>query len=135
MKRTLVSGPRSSLRHAANGGEKQATENEVLVSRPPFRGLHRTFGIGTLLAILLLVGCAETAAPPPIPPPMAEAVPKPPVSAVPLVWQPGHWDWTGSSYVWTPGEYVDATGHSGNWMPSYWEKTGSGWAWRAAHWM
>ena len=52
-----------------------------------------------------------------------------------LVWQPGHWDWTGSSYVWTPGQYVEAANHSGNWMPSYWEKTRSGWVWRAAHWM
>ena len=85
--------------------------------------------------VVLLVGCAEPSAPAPIPPPMAEAVPKPPVSAVALVWQPGHWDWTGSSYVWTPGQYVDASNHSGNWMPSYWEKTGSGWVWRPAHWM
>jgi WXXGXW repeat (2 copies) len=85
--------------------------------------------------VLLLVGCAEATAPPPIPPPMAETVPKPPVSAEPLVWQPGHWDWTGSSYVWAPGQYVDAANTSGNWMPSYWEKTGSGWTWRPAHWL
>jgi hypothetical protein len=86
--------------------------------------------------VVLLVGCAVEPSPPaPIPPPMAEAVPKPPVSAVALVWQPGHWDWTGSSYVWIPGQYVDAASHSGNWMPSYWEKTGSSWVWRPAHWM
>ncbi|HEY7577985.1 MAG TPA: hypothetical protein VH855_10340 [Acetobacteraceae bacterium] len=85
--------------------------------------------------VLLLIGCTEPSAPPPVPPPMAEAVPKPPVSPVPLVWQPGHWDWAGSSYVWTPGQYVDAANHSGNWMPSYWEKTGSGWVWQPAHWM
>jgi YXWGXW repeat-containing protein len=85
--------------------------------------------------VVLLVGCSEPSPPAPIPPPMAEAVPKPPVSAEALVWQPGHWDWTGSSYVWTPGPYVEAANHSGNWMPSYWEKTRSGWVWRSAHWM
>ena len=42
--------------------------------------------------VVLLVGCSEPSPPAPIPPPMAEAVPKPPVSAEALVWQPGHWD-------------------------------------------
>ncbi len=88
------------------------------------------------LAILILLGACATSGPPaPVPAPMAEAVPRPPVSPVPLIWQPGHWDWTGSSYVWTPGQYVDAQGRNGTWEPGYWQKTDSGWAWQPAHWM
>ncbi len=135
MKRMPMPCPRSSL-PPADEEDAQAADAEVRLAWSRRFRVHRTFGIGTLAALaLLLVGCAESAAPPPVPAPMAESVPKPPVSAVPLVWQPGHWDWTGSSYVWTPGQYVDAAGHSGNWMPSYWDKTGSGWVWRPAHWM
>jgi WXXGXW repeat (2 copies) len=91
---------------------------------------------GLIAALLLLASCARGGAPPaPIPPPQPEMVPKPPVSAVPLTWQPGHWDWTGSSYVWVPGQYVDAAGHGGSWMPAWWEDTASGWVWHPAHWL
>ena len=87
-------------------------------------------------AILLLLGaCAPTSMPPAqIPPPMAESVPKPPVSAAPLMWQPGYWDWTGSSFVWVPGQYVEATAPVRAWVPSYWEGTPGGWVFQRAHW-
>jgi hypothetical protein len=84
--------------------------------------------------VLLLAACVPQNPPSPIPPPMTETVPKPPVSAVPLTWQPGHWDWTGSSYVWAPGQYVDLGGRAGNWQQPYWEQTPSGWVWHAGHW-
>jgi hypothetical protein len=87
-----------------------------------------------VVVLLLLAACASPG-PAPIPPPMAETMPKPPVSPVTLMWQPGHWDWTGSSFVWTPGQYVDAAGHSGTWMPGWWEKADSGWVWHPAHWL
>jgi len=54
---------------------------------------------------------------------------------VPLTWQPGHWDWTGSSYVWAPGQYVDLGGRPGNWQPPYWEQIAGGWVWRPGHWL
>ena len=85
--------------------------------------------------LLLLAACVAGGPPAPVPPPMAEAMPKPPVSPVPLSWQPGHWDWTGSSYGWVPGQYIDAAGHGPNWEQPYWEKTDAGWVWRPAHWM
>lgn len=88
-----------------------------------------------LVLALAVASCAESGPPAPIPPPMAETIPKPPVSATPLMWQPGHWDWTGSAYVWTPGQYVEATGRGGTWMQGYWQKTDSGWAWHQGHWM
>ena len=87
------------------------------------------------LAVLLLAACTPAGPPAPIPPPMAETIPKPPVSATPLTWQPGHWDWTGTSYVWAPGQYVDLAGRPANWMPPYWQQTGGGWVWQPGHWL
>jgi WXXGXW repeat (2 copies) len=87
------------------------------------------------VAALLVVAACASGPPAPVPAPMAETIPKPPVSAVALIWQPGHWDWSGHSFVWVPGQYVDAAGHSGNWMPGFWEKTDSGWVWHPAHWL
>jgi hypothetical protein len=87
-----------------------------------------------LAAALALAGCSAGNAPPPIPAPIAEALPKPPVSPTALIWQPGHWDWNGSAYVWVPGQYVSPEGHGNNWLPAYWEKTDSGWIWHPAHW-
>jgi hypothetical protein len=46
---------------------------------------------------LLLGACAVyTINPyPPVPPLQTETMPLPPVTVTPLIWQPGHWDWTG----------------------------------------
>jgi WXXGXW repeat (2 copies) len=93
-----------------------------------------------LLGAGLLAGCATvTTVPanspfPPVPPPMAETTPLPPVSADALLWQPGHWNWNGSGYVWQPGEYVPAAGHGALFQVGYWQQTPSGWVWVAAHW-
>jgi hypothetical protein len=91
-----------------------------------------------LFGAAALAGCAPEApkAPPPVPPPQAEVIPKPPVTATPLVWQPGHWNWNGSGYVWEPGQYVPRDGHSDMYMPGYWaESPQGGWHWVPAHWM
>ncbi len=85
--------------------------------------------------LLLLAACVAAAPPAPVPPPMAETIPKPPVSAVPLTWQPGHWDWSGTSYVWAPGQYVDLGGRPANWQPPYWQQTPGGWVWQPGHWL
>ena len=112
------------------GGEGRATPSQP---PPSLWALLRPLLFGAALA---LAACATSDAPPaPIPPPLAEAMPNPPVSPVPEMWQPGHWDWTGSAYVWVPGQYVEATGHGGTWMPGWWEKTDSGWVWHSGHWL
>ncbi|HET8995938.1 MAG TPA: hypothetical protein VFN42_04660 [Acetobacteraceae bacterium] len=88
----------------------------------------------------LLAGCAtetttSTGNPyPPVPPPIAESRPLPPVSAQALMWQPGHWDWNGSGYVWQKGQYVPGAGHGPLFQPGYWTQTPSGWSWQPAHW-
>jgi hypothetical protein len=92
-----------------------------------------------LFAISLIDGCATPPPPnanpfPPVPPLIEETIPKPPVAAEPLIWQPGHWDWTGSGYVWANGQYVPATGHGNLWMPGWWSPAPSGWTWQPPRW-
>jgi hypothetical protein len=93
--------------------------------------------VGLLALAALLAGCITPAENPnpPIPPAQSETRPLPPVSAQPLSWQPGHWSWNGSAYVWDPGQYVPAEGHGVNWMPGFWQHTDDGWVWRPAHWV
>lgn len=92
----------------------------------------------SLLLPLGLAACAQAGGPPPVPPLQTEIIPKPPVSATPLIWQPGHWDWTGAGYAWASGEYVPAAGHGNLWMPGYWAEgpggPGTPMQWRPAHW-
>jgi hypothetical protein len=97
-----------------------------------------------VVAAGLLAGCVDIAATtggaavvashPPVPAPVAEFVPKPPVSAEALIWQPGYWDWTGAGYEWRAGRYIRAAGQGNMWAPGYWEDTPGGWAWRPPHW-
>jgi WXXGXW repeat (2 copies) len=92
-----------------------------------------------LLAVILLSGCT-TQSPganpyPPVPDLISEEIPKPPVTSEPLIWQPGHWDWTGSGYVWANGQYVPAQGHGNLWVRGWWSRTPSGWVWQPPHWM
>jgi hypothetical protein len=86
--------------------------------------------------MLLLGGCAvvPAAAPPPVPALQPETVPLPPVAEQPLIWQPGHWDWNGTTYVWAPGHYVLATGHGPRWQFGYWALSNGGYTWVPAHW-
>ena len=88
-----------------------------------------------LLATLCLpAGCASPAPPPPVPAPLAEVAPKPPVTTTPLILQPGHWNWTGNSYVWEPAQFVPSEGHSNMWMTGYWALANGAWVWQPAHW-
>ena len=94
--------------------------------------------LGALILAAFVASCARPAgyaSPyPPVPPPQQEQLPKPPVTAEPLIWQPGHWDWNGTTYIWTPGSYVPRDGHS-LWQPGYWAQTQGGWTWQPGHWM
>lgn len=93
---------------------------------------------GLLLAgMLAMTGCV--AAPvqpyPPVPPPIAEIVPKPPVSERPMIWQPGHWDWSGNGYSWRQGEWVPREGHGSLWQDGSWTFGNGGWFWVPGHWV
>jgi WXXGXW repeat (2 copies) len=88
------------------------------------------------LGTLLLGACTATStAYPAVPAPRAELVPVPPRSSVPLIWQPGHYDWDGARFLWVPGRWVDRAGHGTLWQDGYWRREGSGYVWVPAHWM
>ncbi len=91
--------------------------------------------VASLLCALLLTACTAAPPYPPVPALLADPQPLPPVTPQPLLWQPGHWDWGGSGYIWSPGLYVPAEGHGNNWMPGWWAKTDGMWHWEPAHWL
>jgi len=96
---------------------------------------HPAIAAALLGAAWILAGCVPDSPPPPPPPaPVVETMPLPPVSASPLIWQPGHWDWNGSGYVWARGQYVPARGHGNLWVPGWWSRSDAGWVWQPAHW-
>jgi hypothetical protein len=99
--------------------------------------LMRPLPLAALAGLALLSACAaQVIAPPypPVPPPQAEMIPKPPVSEQPLIWQPGHWDYTGASYAWTGGAWVLRAGHGTAWQDGYWTQVNGAWSWVAPHW-
>ena len=86
---------------------------------------------------LILQGCGGPSGPahPPVPPVLAEDVPAPPEPRVALIWQPGHYDWTGSDYQWVPGKWVERAGHGTLWQDGYWQRNGGTEVWLPAHWI
>jgi hypothetical protein len=94
---------------------------------------------GLLALGLGLAGCV--AAPPPspcpaVPPLPIEVMPKPPVSATPLVWQPGQWIWTGNAYAYQQGVWAPRLGGSTTWMPGFWTMApGGACHWNSAHFL
>ena|SRR6185312_94807 len=77
-------------------------------------------------------------APVPPPPPHAELVPPPPSGVGPVVWQPGHWLYTGLAekpWTWMGGEYVSVPPGANTWVPGRWaQQSSGGWSWQAGHW-
>jgi hypothetical protein len=73
------------------------------------------------------------------PPPQVEAVPPPPTTAtVTTYWQPGHWNWNGSSWVWVDGTYMQRVQQptaAAVWVPGQWaQQAAGGYVWVAGHW-
>jgi hypothetical protein len=93
------------------------------------------FSAPAFLLLLAIAGCQQVPPYPPVPPTRVEIMGKPPVTETALIWQPGHWDWTGAGYEWVPGSFVPRGGHSDLWMPGYWEQAGQAWRWVPAHWV
>jgi hypothetical protein len=94
--------------------------------------------LGMGAAFLLSGFGAAMAQPPPryapIPPPRYEAVPPSPGPRV--LWEPGHWHWNGSRYVWVNGHYIERRPHRRQWVDGRWvwgPREGR-WIWVPAHW-
>jgi len=73
------------------------------------------------------------------PPPQTETIPAPPTTAtVTTYWQPGHWNWNGSSWVWVDGSYmqrVQQPDSAAVWVPGQWnQQAGGGYVWVTGHW-
>ncbi len=98
------------------------------------RAVFATFGMTAVL--LALAGCAPAGLPyPPVPAPLSEIVTRPPLPSYNLIWRPGHWTWTGSTYNWEPGEWVDRGGHGNLWQDGYWTLSNGSYAWVPGHFM
>ncbi len=123
--------------------------------------MSRTYLALAVPAMLALAGCVTTAppaqpqastvivapapaqaatvvSPAPPPPPESELVPPPPQGSGPVVWQPGHWAYTGvtgNPWSWVSGVYVTPPPGEAHWIPGQWQETTAGtWMWVAGHW-
>ena len=80
------------------------------------------------------VTVTEIVAPRPPPPLRAEIVPPPTQPIETVEWRPGHWQWTGHDYAWSPGQYMARPDPHAVWEPDHWAETSGGWAWVPGQW-
>ena len=63
---------------------------------------------------------------------------KPEVPPNPLgpdqVWTPGEWEWSGETFVWTPGQVRTKPRPDAVWLPGRWERLYDGWIRVNGHW-
>lgn len=70
------------------------------------------------------------------PPPREETVPPPPPPGRRAAhWRPGHWNWSGSNWVWIHGAYVVPPQPTATWTPGHWQPhADGGYRWIPGHW-
>lgn len=51
-----------------------------------------------------------------------------------MIWEPGHWQWTGRDYVWSRGRYIPVRPRYRQFVPGRWVRRGPGWVWIGPHW-
>jgi len=82
------------------------------------------------------IGAAQAQSPPyePIPAPRYEPIPPAPGSR--FVWQPGHWQWNGTQYIWIAGHYTKSNPQRLLWVEGHWVWSAreQRWNWRPPHW-
>jgi len=66
-----------------------------------------------------------TTAPAAPPPPQPETPPPPPVAVAQVVWVPGFWQWSGSTWVWIGGSYQLRPDPRTRWRAAEWQPRGS----------
>jgi len=95
----------------------------------------------SLAAPLQLAQTATVIVAPTAPPPLREEpIPPPRPSSVTTVWETGHWNWTGTEWVWAHGQYVQApvtqTAQTAQmtWEPGHWMQQPNGWLWVEGRW-
>jgi hypothetical protein len=73
-------------------------------------------------------------APPALP---QETIPPPPAGpAGYFEWDPGHWHWTGQTYTWIRGAYVERPYRGSTWVPGDWNDHDHDnvWIYTPGHW-
>lgn len=96
----------------------------------------RRVAFATALCGLLLQGCAAAnVGHPPVPAPLSEQIPLPPVSAVQQVWRPGDYDWNGTDYSWVPGQWLARGDHGLTWQDGHWDGVNAAAVWIPGHWL
>ncbi len=99
-----------------------------------------------MLALLLVSGCAlpDENAPvlaypytrlapmsPPDTPYEERQYPENPTLAI---WRPGHWEFDGRDFNWTPGQLIARPSPDAVWSPDRWERRGFGYAYVHGYW-
>src|ERR1051326_1445574 len=68
-------------------------------------------------------------------PPALQTEVVPPAPNDLVVWNPGHWNWTGMDWVWEPGHYMTRVQTTAMWQPGHWEvQPAGGYMWVEGHW-
>jgi len=72
----------------------------------------------------------------PTTPPAAEIISPQVAVANAMDWQPGHWEYTGYSRTYIPGQYVPRPQGGSYWVPGRWQQLSSDepYTWVAGHW-
>jgi hypothetical protein len=73
-------------------------------------------------------------APAPPPPPRGEVILPPPGPREAFVWAPGHYEWSGRSYFWVTGHYIERPEPGLIWEPGRWIDRHGRWEWIGGHW-
>jgi hypothetical protein len=67
--------------------------------------------------------------------PPAPRVSNPPTpTKVGYVWSSGYWNWNGTAYVWTEGNWIAVVEPTKKWVAPKWTQEGNKWYFTAGHW-
>jgi WXXGXW repeat (2 copies) len=84
----------------------------------------------------VLGGCAVSGRCPEAPAVQAETIPPPRPSGEQQRWQPGHWSYQSSQFVWEPGQYILLEPGQNGWLPGAFAPGSAGdCTWVPAHWV
>jgi hypothetical protein len=116
------------------GAASQATAQTV-VTAP----VQATVVMTPTVPVQMTPATTVVVAPTAPPAPLTETVPTAPATAtVTTYWQPGHWNWTGATWQWVDGTYMQRVQQptvNAVWVQGQWAvQTDGSYVWVAAHW-
>jgi hypothetical protein len=103
------------------------------------KGVAALLACAAISSLGLLSGCV--AGPPPRGVVYVESAPPPDqievigvAPSVEHVWIPGHYNWSGSAYVWVSGRWEVRPHHGARWVRGRWRRHERRWYWVEGHW-